>query len=65
MTHLSQGALPDPTDSVLALLASLFAAHRAGDKVLERLIERRLQELGAVCVLPTTTTTKEDHHDER
>ena len=37
---------PDPFNSPTFLLATMFAAHRSGDHVLERLVSRRLSEIG-------------------
>lgn len=44
--NTSKGDQPDPFDSPTYLLATLFAARRSGDVVLERLTARRLAEIG-------------------
>jgi len=46
MTTSKPGAKPDPFDSPTFLLATMFSAHRSGDFVLERLVSRRLAEVG-------------------
>jgi len=37
---------PDPFNSPTFLISTMFAAHRSGDHVLERLVNRRLAEVG-------------------
>ena len=37
---------PDPFDSPIYLLATMFSARRSGDHVLERLAARRLADIG-------------------
>ncbi len=37
---------PDPFDSPTYLLATMFAARKSGDVVLERLVSRRLADIG-------------------
>lgn len=42
----SKNSKPDPFDSTTFLLATMFAARKSGDVVLERLVARRLAERG-------------------
>ncbi len=65
MSYTSKGEPPDPLDSVLVLLATLFAAHRAGDLVLERLTERRLAELGACVEFPPRAPDEKGARNDR
>lgn len=46
MFSTSPGDKPDPFVSPTFLLSVLFAARKSGDAVLERLVARRLAELG-------------------
>ena len=58
-TPTSPPPTPELHDSPTVVIATLFAARRSGDRVLERLMRRRLLALGIqVRITPTVTTSK-------